>query len=385
MKTHIQNRVKQRKRIIALFLTIGLVFLLFLPAYAIDEATTTISVNQSDGTCVTGSGQIDPYGVVYCVIQDAIDDATTGDTISVASGTYDEQLLIDTQITLTGSGLTTIVRPSASPVPGDYDVEINASNTTIKSMVFDFNGGTGLVDGSRGGQFTGFVVSDLDGPDVTGVTISDNTIYTGEVGTGIQTGKNADVGGLAIDGNTFYGDADGLGEGVYVNPQDAASSGVTISGNTFLGNLYSGVSIESSDVVVTGNTINSDVTKGTYGVRFFDLGSSNTFDGVQIGGPNPADANSIENFAKGIRVGSTNDVSSILTATIQGNTLTGNDYGLWGRYGAVATVTGNTFSSNTVQVWDERGALDLEAIFFNNTFDYSAWAFSGYCVHCEHV
>ncbi len=48
----------------------------------------TINVDVSDPACVSGVGQPDPYAVVYCGIQDAIDDAASGDVINVANGTY---------------------------------------------------------------------------------------------------------------------------------------------------------------------------------------------------------------------------------------------------------------------------------------------------------
>jgi pectin methylesterase-like acyl-CoA thioesterase len=310
---------------------------------------TVFGANTFDHSAYATSGT-----AIYWYIQDAIDDAVAGDTVYVGAGTYDEQLLIDTRITLLGEvGLTTIVRPSAAPAPGEYDVEINASNSSIMSVLFDFNGGTGLVDGSRSGN--GIVISDLDGPDVTGVHISGVTIYTGHENTGIQTGKNANIGGLTIDYNTFYGDADGLGEGVYVNPLKAtATSGVTIFGNNFYGNLYSAVSIEASDVEVNRNIIYSDVTKGLYGVRFFipsivHVGGE-TYSGVVIGGPGPLDGNTIENFQCGIMVGTTEDKGSLLEATIQGNDILNNDVGLCLRFGTSVTRLDNTFDGNGVDI-----------------------------------
>lgn len=53
----------------------------------------------------------------YNTIQEAIDDAAEGETINVAAGTYDEQVVIDGKnLTLQGVGDTTIIQPSAPTI-----------------------------------------------------------------------------------------------------------------------------------------------------------------------------------------------------------------------------------------------------------------------------
>jgi hypothetical protein len=49
----------------------------------------------------------------YSTIQAAINAANHGDTIKVAAGTYDEQVVINKSLTLQGAGATTIIKPSA--------------------------------------------------------------------------------------------------------------------------------------------------------------------------------------------------------------------------------------------------------------------------------
>ena len=51
---------------------------------------------------------------IFSTIQSAIDAASTGDTINVGAGTYDEQVVINKALTLQGAGDTTIIKPSSA-------------------------------------------------------------------------------------------------------------------------------------------------------------------------------------------------------------------------------------------------------------------------------
>lgn len=102
------------------------------------HAAGAISVDKNNGSCVTGSGQGNPYGVVYCTIQDAVADAAAGDTVSVAAGTYSGTVSISTPITLTGQGASTIIQAQS---PG---LVISASGTIISNTTIV---GTGIDQG----------------------------------------------------------------------------------------------------------------------------------------------------------------------------------------------------------------------------------------------
>jgi len=332
-------------------MTVHIVFKIVITepgAYAFDLTSPNPLLEISPSSWRSGGVKTILVPDEYSTIQAAIVAAVAGDTVLVGPGTYNERLVIDKQLNLTGSGAATIIRPTDIPAAGVYDVEIDASGTIIQNFLFDFNG----VGDTRGGQ--GIVVGDMNEPPVTTVQILDNIIYTGDGsgvgGTGIQTGKNCDVSGLLIQGNTFYGDATGMGEGVYVNPYEGAGS-VAIYANEFYGYLFSGVSIEASNVTASNNVINSNATKGYYGVRFIDLSGGQTHNGVTISN------NIIWNLQYGIRIGTSTDLGSNLTATIQYNNITGNDVGIWVRYGAYLTdsVHYNNIVDNTNYGIDNAG------------------------------
>jgi len=92
--------------------------------------------------------------------------------------------------------------------------------------------------------------------------------------------------------------------------------------------LYPGVTIEASNVHLSRNIINSTTSKGIYGVQFVDFTGGQTYDGVSIV------SNNIQNVQYGICVGTSTDVGSTLSATIESNIVSNNDVGIWARYGA---------------------------------------------------
>jgi filamentous hemagglutinin family protein len=335
--------------------------------------TVTLGADLDPGAGPDPSGTCDTITIASnaAQIQDAIDIAAPGAAVTVLGDTYDEQLLIDKSLTLDGSSQAAILQPTTTPAAGVYDIKITSSDVVVQDFTLDFSGS---ADDRPG---TGIVVSDLGGPDATNVQILNNEIYTGDgsalgavtgSGTAIQTGKNADVSDLLIQENTIYGDADGMGEGVYINP--GPGTDIKINNNEIYGYLFSGVSIEASNVEVTNNKINSNLTDGIYGIRFIDLAGGQAFSNVGIG--TAGNGNEIQNFQYGIRVGTSGNVGSTLTATITDNTISNNDLGIWARYGTdlqVGSISSNSFTNNAKQVQRDAGTLDIADTLASNTFD----------------
>ena len=139
-----------------------------------------ITVDMNHVGCVSGP-QSTPYAVVYCDIQDGINDATSGDTINVAAGTYTENLVIDKQLILqgAGSGVTTV------DATGGNGIKILSSDVTIKDLSITGASGHGI----------------LITPGATSIRdniVLDNLVITGSTGHGVRLDNAISVDNLQV-------------------------------------------------------------------------------------------------------------------------------------------------------------------------------------------
>ncbi len=117
-------------------LSAGMLFLLVGSVWA-----GTINVDVNDPACVSGSGQPDPYSIVYCNIQDAIDDATSGDVINVAAGTYAGFTVTTANIEVRGAQYN--IDPAGATTrggAGDIDESLITSTIMITANYVTVNG-----------------------------------------------------------------------------------------------------------------------------------------------------------------------------------------------------------------------------------------------------
>ncbi len=226
-----------------------------------------------DGKVGFGSIDCDGVGIgAYTVIQDAVDAASSGDTIKVCPGTYTEDLSIttdDLELAGSGSGTTTIVGvdtvPALSFPLADPNIDIKANDVSIHGFTIK-SPAVGATEYSSGIVLTG-----------TGIEIFENDflVGTGDVSQGIQTWKDTnapvglrDISGLYIHDNTFshLAPTTGFGayEGIYINTQfdafdatDSANAAV-VEDNDFSGELIRAVTTERSGTVIKGNVISTD-------------------------------------------------------------------------------------------------------------------------------
>jgi hypothetical protein len=212
-------------------------------------AVGTISVNVNDPGCVYAP-QGDPYSVVYCSIQDAIDDSATGDTISVANGLYAEILSITHGLTLSGASEAGVVIDATGAT--GYHLTVDASDVTLQNFTLL---GNPVSPASYGIKASGLNTSTRHTNfSISGVTVQ-NTYRTGLDINGLE--------GVSVNDVTVTGTIWGNGVAL-TDVDDAILSNITTSGNA-----WGGVAVY------------------TYG-RYYPLGSDNvSVTNLNAAEPNP--------------------------------------------------------------------------------------------------
>lgn len=309
----------------------------------------------TDEVLLVGPGT--PSDYQFNTIQAAIDAAQPGHTILVATGTYEEDLLIPAG----KDGLELRPAPGAAPIieglttahrdnwpQAEPNIEILADN--IKLHGFEIRSPVVPED-----HYASGIV--LDG---TGIEIFGNQfLFRGDADAdysrcvGIQTYRTdalpgSDVSGLHIHNNTFGGEVGAWGYyGVFIN-RDEGSGLVTVEDNVFTGRMRAGIQTERSNTLIVGNDLSSNGWDGESinGLWVFDWDPTRAQGTVEVRG------NTLRDLAgNAIVIGLTdNGAAQVLTnIEVTENTIENNDKGIVVRSspGGV-TVTGNNIVGNAV-------------------------------------
>jgi parallel beta-helix repeat protein len=214
-----------------------------------------------------------PVYVKYASIQEAINNATTGEIVNVSAGHYYEHLTINKTLTLQGENVSTTVIDGNG---GETVVDVASENVTIVGFTIQGSGcgcaGYAGVDGrssSRGLNLTGnFVAHNGFGIRLYGtsnVVLSHNTIINSSYAAVEITFSF----GTSIIRNSIVDNDYGL------DLYSAAANSIIV-GNNITGNGYYDIRVrQSSDGnVFTENEITSSIT----GVKLYSSSSNNTFD-----------------------------------------------------------------------------------------------------------
>jgi len=217
-----------------LALVIPLLFVFAAPV----SAAGTISVDGDAVGCVSTSGQGNPYGVVYCKIQDAVTDASPGDTVHVYPGTYNEGVDLS-KMDPEGDITLITVNASGNPTPGTATVDNPLDAPEIYTGDPPFNG-----DVTIDGFVLRSVYSAID------VWVGGSTAATAGGDVGLVPAGTKDVVIRNVDASNTGGD------GIEVR----ADGNVTITDCTTNSNNGFGIYVNDTggNVTITGCTSNQN-------------------------------------------------------------------------------------------------------------------------------
>jgi parallel beta-helix repeat protein len=281
---------------------------------------------------------------IFPTIQEAINNASDGDTILVLNGTYYENVVVNKSVSIVGESRGTAIidgNNNTTPV-----MSVKADNTSISKLCLRNASGGGqgiLVQDSLNVVIThNLVYSTTFGIIVQGcsnTTVSDNTL-TDNYGHGLELGWSNDVDVL---NNSV---SENSNEGIYVYDCQNCS----IEGNTVSGNHWSGVLIQSgNDNMLSCNTVADNGPIG--GIWLFDGTTSNVITN-----------NILSNNSRGMYIGFWTDYyPSPHGNLVVGNTFAGNDVGIDVDYGIGNVIYHNKIVDNLLQARAKLG--------YNNTWD----------------
>ncbi|MCP4539995.1 MAG: hypothetical protein GY832_22885 [Chloroflexi bacterium] len=310
--------MKSRNLLISLGLGVT-VALILLWALGSGSALVTAAPSAEWRVCAAGSP-----ACTHTTVQAAVDAASDGDVIKVATGVY-------TGVLARGDNITQVVYVSKTvTIQGGYtDTNWETSNPNANPTTLDAQGqgrvfyiagvpalGAGISPTIEGLRITGGDATDLGGGsggwDAGGglyivdaeAIISHNLVFSNTAygGGGLYLFDSA----AALDGNTIESNvANDEGGGMYLFNSDAvlsdnaiefntASDGAglylhysdaTLNSNAINGNFAregGGLYLRASDAALSGNTIHSNIASDDGGGLFLDLGSDATLDQNRI-------------------------------------------------------------------------------------------------------
>ncbi len=369
-----------------------------------DAAGNSVSDSVSFVVDLDNSLTVGPSGADFTSIQAAIDAASEGDTIEVADGTYDEQIIISKPLTIQGQGDTTIIKPSQTTAdnfqlfsrkPGGSDntapIVVANADATIKNLKIDGSEVSSVPSGDT--MFVGILYRGVNGiidsVTVEGINIADgNAIYLSSMGNNV----NVEVKGSTISNfykNGITANYEGLTVNIHDNTiigsgprDDVAQNGIQIgygATGSVVENMVSDIAYTGAGWIATGilfvdssgNARNNIVTNcqagivaqaGWYPPVTCDVTIEN----------NTIDASGLTSLSYIAGTGAvTWDENAAITVTIKNNDLTGAGYGegisIGSEYGdgtVDATIEGNDISNWGHGIW--LGPTSNQIVITNN-------------------
>lgn len=311
-------------------------------------------------------------GATFTSIQVAVNAASPGDTIQVCAGTYNEQVILNKQLTILGaqSGVDARTR-TAAPSPAVESIITFAAGRLLELQTgsagsvidgFTFSGGTRSIESTSGpisglsllnNRLLGFtnagvflndtgidVTADknvldgsakvgggglfhLDQDNFDGFRLTNSRIANGATGTGFFVDGNHNVGTSGtrmplIAGNEISGNGTGANLGRF------AFEFGEISNNVFSGNVFDGLQGGIQNTLITLNTFRNN---GRSGLALTGFGGAG--DATRGAKNSTVTCNLFEgNVAEAIFLSTGQFPGTIVTNTINQNNISGNTVGL---------------------------------------------------------
>jgi nitrous oxidase accessory protein len=287
--------------------------------YALRTVVVTILVLLLAGSAgAAATLTVCPSGCVYSNIQSAIDAASNGDTILVQSGTYNENVNVDKQLTLRGIGMPVVNA-------GGSENAITLAADGIRLEGFTATGGghnvgdAGILITSNNNTLSGNNASSNNNDGIHLYSSSNNTINGNKASNNIF-GINVEF----SDSNTFSANNANLNDyGIRLY----SSIDNTLSGNNANSNIHDGITFDtSSNNMLLGNNASSNIGNGIH------LSSSSK---------NMLSNNNASNNENGLLFDSSSD------NMLSSNNASNNNNGIMLYYSNNNTMSGNNASSNT--------------------------------------
>lgn len=299
-----------------------------------------------------------PSGCSYSLIQNALDDAASGDIISVGPGTYSENLSISTSVSIVGSSqASTAIDGGAAGrvIAVASGVDVTITDVTITNGLVTFSG---LPSPNGGGIFNEGSLT------LERVEVVSNTAADG--GGGIYNTGTLAVADSVVSQNTGMTDGTGgIGGGGIASTSPSASVTITrsmIAGNTLVkpGTDQRGgggvASKAGSDLTITDSVIaDNDSGYSAGGIYVDGSGSEFTLSRSTLSGNRTG---TDQGFGRGAGLAIRRSaVGTIVDSTITGNISATSGGGI--QVDASLTIENSTISGN--QAASHGGGIDVDS------------------------
>ena len=342
-------------------------------AYGITVTDVNGSTATSNATILSFPVKNETQNSYYATVQDAVNAAAAGDAITVCPGTYNENVNVTQEVTITGSGngsdpLTNSVFTPTSSCSG-AGFTVSADNVTIENMyVSNYQSGV-VLNGVANPTINNMALVDycvygvnFAGANNTNVSITMTDIERTSTlaGTvGIRCGTATSVNGLLVDGCTITGNIQGWYTAQSGTP--SAFDNITIQNSTISNNTQKGFYFEKlSNALLQNLTMDNNGTDVAYGfnngidinLKYDDYSNITiqncdiTNSGANGTATDPEDASAIAVKARDDSPSYDSNPATLTNVTIKNNHITGPMNGV--RFGEFTKIN-NTPSAVTVQ------------------------------------